>query len=53
MAIAHDLGEQVPVLLDPFGEAPLQANAHEGGIRFASSGTTTEGKPIERIVRAR
>ena len=56
MAVAHHLGEQLPVLLDPFGEAPLQAHAHEGGLRFASIGKTVDGgidKPIERIVRAR
>ena len=53
MAVAHHLGERVPVLRDPFGEESLQTSEHEGGLRFASSGKGAGDEPIERIVRAR
>jgi hypothetical protein len=53
LAVAHHLGEPLPVLPDPFGEAPLQTSEHEGGLRFASCGKGSEDKPIERIVRTR
>ncbi len=52
MALAHLLGEAVPVLLDPFGEGALLTEERADGQRFASRGES-DGKPIERLVRKR
>lgn len=52
MALAFHLGESVPVLLDPFGDGPLQTDERADGRRFASRGES-DGKPIERLVRSR